>query len=447
MTLDRLAPDDFARALRQGRGAAQLHVLSHGLEGVTDLVLAACLEDQAYDAQCEGDRAPWLYRMFKGSSEYALFQQKIIAELGQPSKDASIEQLCELLALMGRDGDQASGDALRKFFSGQIESQSEDWYGRRAIVALDGFAAIVQIARRNGQLLQKYPYPSFDSLDDLVDGDDALAATLSDLQAHADGDADIAVYLHHQQQYIAERLAYQQQTPAQRLAREEASRVESLAKFSLEQVFDGATSHDRARGKFFRFGRLCSEADRIAVLDRLSIEADVGACLRLLWVFHAAAPPYIPARLWLLAEHPDPFVQDAALIALAQVRNPAVGEFGRRYLEREGFCAADASAIELFTQNYRAGDEEIILRSLNTLRPDEFEAHDIGMSIRAFGERHGGVIAAKILAWLYKTNPCTICRAHAIELMVDAGTLDPEVARECAFDAKSSVRELVGQAR
>lgn len=36
------------------------YVQQHGLAGVADEVLAACLQNQAYDPQCEDGRAPWL---------------------------------------------------------------------------------------------------------------------------------------------------------------------------------------------------------------------------------------------------------------------------------------------------------------------------------------------------------------------------------------------------
>jgi hypothetical protein len=55
-----MARDTFAGALRKGQGRALMHVRHHGLNDVADLVLAACLEDQSYDPQCEGGRAAWM---------------------------------------------------------------------------------------------------------------------------------------------------------------------------------------------------------------------------------------------------------------------------------------------------------------------------------------------------------------------------------------------------
>jgi hypothetical protein len=57
MIAPKLSRDGFQRALKEGRGAARMHVLAHGLDGVEDLVLRACLENQAYDRQCEDQRA------------------------------------------------------------------------------------------------------------------------------------------------------------------------------------------------------------------------------------------------------------------------------------------------------------------------------------------------------------------------------------------------------
>ena len=52
----------FARALRQGRGAAFLHVKEYGdrNKGIKVELLNACLKTLVYDGQLEGSRSTWV---------------------------------------------------------------------------------------------------------------------------------------------------------------------------------------------------------------------------------------------------------------------------------------------------------------------------------------------------------------------------------------------------
>lgn len=444
--MTKLNSSEFSKALREGRGKALMHVMEHGLGGVEDLVLTACLKEQAYDAQCEGHRAPWLYWMFKDAPEYAFFRQRIIAELADISEGSSAEQLCELACLMAQSGDDAAGAALRAFVWRQDFCGGDGAfvvYGCHAIASLDGFSAIIEIARRYGRVLLEDPQAFHDALDELVDGEDAHAKAFTELALLAKTDRSIAAYITREQEELDRRLANAQEGAEARAARQERTRTEVLEQFPLDKVFAAAWQHERSRGKFMRFGKWGKEELLIKVLDQLSIEPDIEACLRLLWIFGNAAPPYIPERLWTFADHDDARLRDAALTALAHADDPAVGAFGRHYLSRGRFCAENAAAIELLTHHYRAGDEKLITDALNTLHPNETEAHDVGMSIRAFSKSNNSASTAGILEWLYRTNPCTICRGHAVELLSATHCLSPEVLMECRSDASPVIRALV----
>lgn len=436
----------LSSALREGRGQALIHVMQHGLGGMEDLVLAACIEEQAYDAQCEGHRAPWLFRMFKDAPEYAFFRQAIIAELAAPSEGSSAEQLCELACLMAQNGDEAAGAALRTFVWEQNFAGGEDVfavYGCHAIAALDGLSAIIEIARRYGRVLLNDPAAFLDSLDELVEGEDAYAQAFAELMLLAKTDVYIAAYVMREQQELDRRRASAQEGIEMKAARQEQTRAEMVAHFPLDEVLTAARRRDPSRGKFIRIGKWADKEFLSKVLEQLSIEPDPEACLRLLWIFRRAAPPFIPQRLWALAEHEDARLRDAALTALAQADDPAVGEFGRQYLSRVGFCAENAAAIELLARHYRAGDENLIMTALSTLHLNATEAHDVGMSVRVFCKTNRSATSASILDWLYRTNPCTICRAEAVELLSAAGCLPAEVAMECRFDASPAVRALI----
>jgi hypothetical protein len=79
--IKRLNRRQFADALQKGLGRAYLHVSQYGLEGVSDLVLKACLHDQAYDPQSESSKAKWLFNMFKNSPQFHEISNAILNSL------------------------------------------------------------------------------------------------------------------------------------------------------------------------------------------------------------------------------------------------------------------------------------------------------------------------------------------------------------------------------
>lgn len=443
---EKLSSDEFAKALHEGRGRALRHVLAHGLDGMEQHVLDACIEEQAYDAQCEGHRAAWLYRMFKDAPQYGWFSRRIVAELKDCAEDSSAEQLCELAGLMAHDGDDDARAALQSFFWSQ-PFDVDDWAfsmtGCHAIVAIDGFAALRDIVRWYGRFLLKNPDQFVDSLDDMVDDPATRSAMFATLVELARTDIEIAAFVDHEQREMARWHANQQQSPEQQQAREDRTRTDVLARFPLDQILAAAVRHDQSKGNFLHFGRWCSKQSLAMVLERLSAETDVETCLRLLWVFRRAAPPYIPDRLWTLAQHGDGRIRDAALTALAHADDPSVGEFGRKWLAQGIDSVDDAASIELLTKHYISGDELLIMAALHRLDPHADHAHSIGMSILAFTEVNNSPATAGILTWLIDTNPCTICRGTAIKRLIATHSLPSAIALECAFDAKTENQNLV----
>jgi hypothetical protein len=73
--VQKLSLTDFTRALKNGHGSALRQAHAHGLEGLEEAVLNACLENQAYDPQCEGARGTWMFELIRNSSAYPHFSE------------------------------------------------------------------------------------------------------------------------------------------------------------------------------------------------------------------------------------------------------------------------------------------------------------------------------------------------------------------------------------
>jgi hypothetical protein len=435
--------DEFAIALRQGRGTALMHVMEHGLAGVEDLVLQACLENQAYDRQCEDFRAAWHYEMFKDAPAYARLSQSIVAALDADPDTFSAEHVCELVGLMAQNGDQAAGLALRKFVWGQEEISAEVT-GSHAIVALDGLPAFVELARRLGRFLLENPGEYVDSLDYLTEDRAIAEVALAHLRPLAQGDVAIAAFVSKEELRAVESAAIPNTSDEQKTVNREKYRAEQMQEWPVERILDAASSAARtAKYAFVKFGRYASEHELNLVLERLETESGVEARRRLLWIFRKATLPKMSSLIWELANDSDSELRREATIALASLRDPSVGELGRQRFRDGDFSGADDDVIELFTLNYQPGDGALILGALEKMNPNDDDAHALAMAVRAVCAENDVAELAQLSVWIYRTNPCTICRERAIERLIDIQNVPQDIAIECRHDACKDTRDLV----
>jgi hypothetical protein len=440
LTMHPLTPELFAAALRDGRGRALWHVRQVGLAAVADLVLAACLHDQAYDPQCESSRAPWLFGMFQGTTEYATFSSAIVAALEQETNDYDAEQLCELAALMGKAGDQKAADALRKRVLREAENGGEVWWGTAELVALDGAPAVTNLARCYGRILAKDPEAMIPPLDALTEDPELQRQYEALLQELAESDSEIRTYSTYSRTAIIHQ-AKRAKKGSEELEREWKERTRR--EFPLQRILrDASAKRGDFPSRYMSFGRSATPDELGLVWQRLVEELDEEVCQRLLWVFRRTALPEIPPKAWELAASANHAVRAAAIEALAQLQSEAIGEFGRHILRTGEFTEEDREVLNLFIRNYRAGDEDLIMAALGGLTPTLDNTHTLSSSLLEISEENSSPHVLPLLHWVYERNPCSVCRHRALKLLHELGGLSREIHEECLLDANEDIQRF-----
>lgn len=439
----KLAKHEFAAALKRGQGRALQHVRKHGLSEVGDLVLESCLKNPAYDRQCEGSRAAWLFRMFKGSGDYDRFSAAIRSALSAFPTDGDsydLEHLCELAVLMAQAGDQAAATVLRSRVLAQPLSWANSVHGCQPLVALDGVPAVIALARRFGQLLIEDPDERPPSVDYLTDELNILDSAMQELLRLAEIDADIKRYLDNEEVYAARERESQKKSP-------EEWRQEGRERFRKEHTLEGILN-DASRGvgeypgRYMRFGKYATDDELKIVLQRLVEETQETVCLRLLWIFRRTPLPELHPRIWQLADSTDDALRYAATEALAQSHDSRVGELGRSKLRSGAFTARDFDTLDLLIRNYQPQDEQLILSVLAPLAPDQDEAHSLGSSLLNICDENAACTSLEMLKWVYDFTPCTICRYAAVKQMAGMGRVPSDIIAECLDDADEDLRDL-----
>lgn len=435
MTSTSLSREEFATALQSGHGRALLYVLKCGIDGVADLVLEACLHDQAYDPQSEGSRAKWLFDMFYNTQEYRRFSNAILSALASENETRDLQQLCELASHMAAKGDVGAHDALRSRVLSHALGSEDIWVGARELVSLDGNPAVVELARRYGTRLLLDSEEYCPGLDELFDGNIPLEVR-KNLQELSVTDHKVKAYW----EYVLQ--AEANWTPD--LNSQEKIRERTRQRLSLQKILDDAVATSgEYPGPYTSFGKAATPEELMIIFQHLLTASSEKVAIRLLWVFRRTQVPKLDPKLWEFAASTNEDLKAAAIEVLAQNSDPSIGKFARNILSNGGFNEKNPEVLDLFIHNFEPGDGKLISFTVQQIKTIPDYAHEIGWSILNICDKNHSPELTPALNWVYENMPCTTCRERAVRHMLQLGSIRSEILEECRYDANDVIQQMV----
>jgi len=428
--------ESFARDLAAGHGRAALWVHRHGLDGVADLVLAACLSRQGYDPQCEGGRADWLYRMFRCSAKRQEFEQAIAARLLVADDDGDLDQLFGLACLLALDGCEVANQALwqRALALADQPDGSAASTGADALLKFAGLAGFKALCQRYVARIAADP----DDSPPALDPSDLPAECWSWLTEISRAEPCYAAL---QAQWKSWLRAGQPAAPPTNAE----LRAQARKELPLDKILAQAANRKlEGFSSYMRFGRFAASDEELAVvLERCVREPDPEVQMRLLWVFRRVAMPRVEAMVLAAAESSHAGLRKAAIAALSQCHDERIAELARTKLSRGELLGADCEVMALFERNWESQDLHRICAALGGLQADSEDVHAIACDVLVLAATHPKADWRRALAWVYDLQPCAICRRRAVQHLLARGELGSDRRSECAFDADEEIRQLV----
>jgi len=439
MNFDTLTREEFAVALRHGRGRAMMYIKQFGLGDVSDLVLEACLHNQSYDSQCEDSRAEWLLDLFANSEEYPCFVSEIVTALDErPTNCWDVSQLCFLAALLAERGEGEARQALRDAALLQAR-EGDPWIGLHALISIEGLDGILALAHCYGQRLYSDIEDTPPLLVDIVESRELLEQAKGALKSLSSGNREIAAYWNFCEANTQMVEEVRKKT-TKRSRREYRKQVRQ--ELPLKKILADASKKVGSLSQFMRFGRHATKLELTKVLNHLIAENDEAVIQRLLWVFRRVCAPELHPRFFELASSSNDNIRSAARVALAQFQHPRVGEFARDILRKERLMEPDLDVLDLLILNYEPSDTSLVISVLCGLKPTDDHAHGLGLSVlNIFGENEARELK-EALCWVYDSTPCTICRRECLECLKVLGEVAPHIVEECCYDASEQTRQL-----
>jgi hypothetical protein len=438
----KLTRAQFADAVSKGLGRAVMHVKQHGLDGISAILLDACIHNKIYDAQCEDRRTEWLYAMFNNSPQYNYFSDGILPALKKGSVWREITLICDLAKEMALDGDKYAKEALKDFVLKSAAIRGEtDYFGVDEYIKVDGADAVLELARIYGQRLIENPDDEVVNRLSYEDEDCKAFAQL--LKEHSYSDNRIKVYF----DYLDANDGLEPfaiPSEADRDIDRENRKIEFLSQYNAERIIDCAKNGNEESLLIYRkFGRNAEQEDLKIIFAELLKAKEDGVRKRLLWVFGFIPLPDIHECFfeWADSEHEE--LRAAILIALANFKNDKIHEFAHQRVKDGKILGwGNHFVLNIFEKNFANEDAKLISDAILASKPTKDDIHHFGLSITGIAKVNKSSELKDILIWTYENTPCSNCRDSVVRRLNEIGAFSREMIDECVWDGSEYIRKF-----
>lgn len=412
----------FKEALLRGQGrcikAVELETTKY-----FSIILWACSHEVAFDAQCEGSRAWFVYQLISCYQDKTPFLQKTIESFAKVKSDNGwkVLYLAELLSFWAADGESMAKEALwhkyEQLYKALIKSkcpkeglfpEREDFAMLCQVLAEDK-AALVRIVEDVGRLYRERPFYDGFYFDWLFEVKAKRHMGL--LSKLARRSENIAAYLN-------ESLAYEKTCEEPYQNRREDRPKQGVA---LSMWLKNKAGEDTVMQYAEAYLRLENLEERAKALD----------------AFCRCPFPSDPMPIIEDTASECERLREAAWRALECVRHPKVREFALENIQQDV-----EKILPIFIANYRTTDEKLLVELVQSISID-WECttpwHGIQLDIlRAAGE--GVKIPGELLYYIYENTYCSCCREKALRKMGKRRLVTEEMLQECLLDSNEDIR-------
>lgn len=418
---------EFRKALLRGQGQCVL-VVHTAPEKYRSEVLWACGHKIAYDTQCEGTRAWYMYEIVRCYEDRTDFVTAAAEALRQTPPDGNwkICYFAELLGHFAADGDVRAAEALTQKYDALYEIlMAQDRpeglcpevfdFEALCMVRSTDLRSFLHIAGDVGRLLRtRCGYEeAFPAL-----RDEEKAAWRRALAIRAETDPDLAAY----------------------------QRSAGIVWTNEPTADDGNGErppipvHDRLTSVWLKkYGTPEEKAYYARMYRAAQTPADRRRALQ---KFLKCPYPDDPAPIIADADAAEPALRGCAWQALGQICHPDVRAFALERLNQ-----TPEYAIQPLLANYRPEDDALLTELVQRIPVERREVHpwhSIHFDLLDADYRHLQLPQA-VLWHICETTYCSNCRNRAVRRLGRQRQLSDEMLRECLWDSLYDIRQYAAR--
>jgi hypothetical protein len=417
---------ELPKILRLGLGRGIIYARRGDLREFRDVILDACLRCYSYDIQVEGTRASYMYDLVGCLADKDFYYNEVLNSLAEGGDDWHAAERFEFAACLAFDGNEKAKQAMYDCYDPGPEMGEHIGID---FLRMDGIKGLLFVAEKMGALLMETPegvntgYFLSQSIE--VCGEQLTWDALCEA-------ATANPYIEKYKSVAAE--------GSRRPSIKPTGAPELLA-IKYAELFNEVPSNKPYLLR--KWGEQASDEELALAATGLIAATDSKDQLAHLRIFASRRYPLDVHTLVALVDIEENRVGLAAVKALARVRHQAVRDVAFRLIDT-GTKRWRGEAVELLSENYEPGDHKIVLQWFHQ-EEDLQTLHSIGTGLIDFWKRHpDDETEVQMLRALYENGPCSVCRESAVKRLIERGALPEELRAECAWDANTDIRDLIG---
>jgi hypothetical protein len=147
----------FLHSLKRGTGEAYLIAKRNPKIDFSNQIIKGVLNIYAYDPQCEGDRAKYIFDIISISKQKDKIRKAVLKGLATEQNDTwNLTHLFALAKLYAQQNDTEVKEAIyERFLNNPIKGS--DWIGAYEILHLDGLHGLFYVADKFGKYIEQNP--------------------------------------------------------------------------------------------------------------------------------------------------------------------------------------------------------------------------------------------------------------------------------------------------
>jgi len=413
----------FFNSLKCGTGEAYLLMKRYPEIDFSNHIIKGVLKNYAYDGQCEGSRAQYIFELISLSKQQDKIRKAVLHGLATEQTDTwNLTHLFELAKFYAERGDAEMKEAIYSCFLNSPIDRA-DWAGYSQILELNGMQGMICIAEKFGKQLEQDP-------DDWQDD--------SILTHFQEKNPDIKVY---------EELKKKARTNKyiriylKEIKRVDKKREKHIPKPPTNGDLIEVLCRPKYLGLFFRIKKLSTE-EILKVAEVLVDETDKFKIERLLYVFYHHPFPLDKQVILDYANQKRSRkhkIAENAIDALRHLKGKSIREFALHGIKNS---KNPIDYLPILMSNYKLGDYKL-LSEIASQAKGEHKIEQLAIAYTDIYEANKTKECKKPLEILYGKMNCAIHRRNAIEILLENGVLSNKIRKEIQYDCDLETRKLV----
>ncbi|MEP7196185.1 MAG: hypothetical protein ABI851_06665 [Saprospiraceae bacterium] len=410
-------------SLKRGTGEAYLLVKDNPKIDFSDQIKKGALNIYAYDGQCEGDRAKYIFDIISISNQKFKILKAVLQGLATEQDNTwNLTHLFALAKLYAQQNDTEVKQAIYdRFSTNPIEGS--DWVGAYEILELDGLNGLFYVAEKLGKYIEQNPDDwQEDWIIKRFQKENKKIKVSEELKKKAKTNQFIRIYLDN-------------------LKRTKASQKNHKKKPTKYKDIIDEVLNSKPRFSFFRKRNLA--VDEIhQVAKRLIDETDKTNIEKLLDIFDFYKFPYDSQMILNFAQQKQTSknkIVENAIDALKHLNSKDIRNFALDKIQKS---KNPIEYLEILVSNYKRGDFKLLSQIANNTN-NEHKIEQLAGIYTDIYKANKTKECKEPLEILYNKMNCAIHRNGIVELLIENKVLSDKIKKEIKFDCNIKTRKLV----